>query len=123
RYGCIASAVLVLAVIGMAAYVLIQRVQDDVLDAYAQSWAASMVIEFMERNGEWPRSWEELEESFEVIAGKSGAGVFDFDGLRGRIAIDFTANPDLLAKAIPDSGNPPFHVISLRNGRTTHWSG
>lgn len=50
------------------------------------------MIEHLERNdGNWPRSWDELAESFEIFAGRNGR-MWSLDELRARVAVDFDAD-------------------------------
>ena len=92
-------------------------------DAYAQWWVATLVVEHMERNGGlWPRRWEDLRVPFEVCAGRTGT-VWDFGELRGRVAIDFGADPAELFKASGADGKPPFRVIWLRHDKNRYWVG
>lgn len=101
--------------LGGMGFLAYQYVDGVITDAYAQWWVASMIVEHMERNNDsWPHSWDELEESYEICAGRSGK-VWAFDDIRSRVHVDFAADPLKLAKA------PGFQVISLRNGKRTHW--
>ena len=43
--------------------------------------------------------------------------------LQQRVQIDWTADPDQLVKADFKQSGPPFRVIWLRNGKSTHYSG
>lgn len=43
--------------------------------------------------------------------------------LQQRVAIDWTANPNQFVQADFKQSGPPFRVIWLRNGKSTHYSG
>jgi hypothetical protein len=104
--------------------------------AYAVWWTADLVIEYMERNqGAWPRSWEELRPLAEPAGGvkeskePDGRVIVEFrpmasvDVLKHLVEIDWDAAPERLLEEARKGGNPPFRVIYLRDGRTTHYEG
>lgn len=63
-----------------------------------------------EHGGQWPRNWEDL-------------GIAPNGNLDQRVEVDWSADPkELLKMPRPDVG-PPFRVIYLRNGRSTHFDG
>ncbi|MCH8921615.1 MAG: hypothetical protein IIA67_00530, partial [Planctomycetes bacterium] len=116
----IALALLCVGVVGTGLYVFRIGMQAT-REAYAQEWVAVVVIDHMERNGgSWPREWKDLEESYEIVAARSG-GTWSFDELHSRVAIDFNVNPAELAEVFADGDEPPFRVIYLRNGKTHYW--
>jgi len=43
--------------------------------------------------------------------------------LQGLVIVDWDANPDELIRAPRREGRPPFRVIYLRNGKSTHYQG
>jgi hypothetical protein len=105
-------------------------------DAYAVWWTADLVIEHMEKHGgSWPRSWEELrltsDQAYKgtVSTNRDGSMIAEFrprdtiDELRQRVDIDWKVDPKILAKAEFKETGPPFRVIRLRNGKSTHYSG
>lgn len=93
-------------------------------DAYAQIWIVDALKKHMRlNNGQWPGSWEELAPSFSVMAREHNCE-WTLDQLRQRVEIDFTANPDELAKVHAVNGTVPFRVIWLRSGKPgRHWEG
>lgn len=105
-------------------------------DAYAVWWTADLVIEHMEKHGgSWPRSWEDLRVTSEqaykgtVSTNRDGTRIAEFrprdsiDELMRRVEIDWNANPSELARAEFKESGPPFRVIRLQNGKSTHYSG
>ncbi len=105
-------------------------------NAYAAWWTADLVIDHMERHdGAWPHSWEELratsEQTYKGTAStnRDGTMIAEFrprasiEELQGRIDIDWSANPSELVKAQFKDSGPPFRVIRLRNGKSTHYAG
>jgi hypothetical protein len=105
-------------------------------DAYAVWWTADLVIEHMQKHGgAWPRSWDELRATSDqaykgtVSTNRDGTMIAEFrprdtiDELKQRVEIDWKADPRALAKAEFKERRPPFRVIWLRNGKTTHYSG
>lgn len=129
-------AMVLLAGIGGGGYWMYRLAENTVCDAYGVWWAADLVIEHMERhNGAWPRSWDELKAT-EAVAHKGttstnrdGTWIAEFrprasiEELQDRVVIDFRADPVQLAKASWKSNEPPFRVIYLRSGKSTHYSG
>jgi len=105
-------------------------------NAYAVWWTADLVIEHMERHGgAWPQSWEELRATSDqaykgaVSTNRDGIWIAEsrprarIDELQQRVEIDWNADPRELAKTDFTESGPPFRVIWLRNGRSTHYSG
>src|SRR5262245_60586831 len=110
------------AALGIAAVWVYLRVDQAVRDCYAQWWVADMVTLHLQWEGTWPKGWDDLAEPYDVLTGGT-ASPRDFDDLRGRVDVDFTADPKDLARAEPRGEEPPFRVITLRSGRRHHWSG
>jgi hypothetical protein len=105
-------------------------------DAYAVWWTADLVIDHMEKHdGSWPRSWDELRATSDqaykgtVSTNRDGTMIAEFrprdsiEELQQRVAIDWKADPKDLAKAGFKEKGPPFRVIWLRSGNSTHYSG
>jgi hypothetical protein len=105
-------------------------------NAYAVWWTADLVIEYMEKHGgSWPRSWDDLRSTSDqadkgtVSTNRDGAMIAEFrprdtiDELKQHVEIDWNADPKVLAKAEFKETGPPFRVIWLRNGKSTHYSG
>lgn len=114
---------LVAAVIAVGAIFIVNRVRNDVRDAYASEWVAGDIIEYMKSHaGGWPRSWSDLRPIHDryVSAGKCP---WSFEMLQERVVVDWQADPKRLA-AMPEISNaPPFRVVALRSGRQTYWQG
>ena len=104
--------------------------------AYAVWWTADLVIEYMESHqGTWPRNWEELrpltEPTSRVTESKEPDGrvIVEFrptpsvDELRHLVEVDWDADVDQLIAEGRQGKSPPFRVIYLRDGRTTHYEG
>jgi len=82
-----------------------------------------MVVKYMERNeGRWPNDWDDLKEPYELGVAQVGRP-WTFDELRSRVDVDFSADPNELAKARLHNGRVPFRVISLRSGYYHYWEG
>jgi hypothetical protein len=127
---------LVSAVAVYLAVVFVQAVLDVPRQAYAVWWTADLVIEYMERHdGAWPRSWEDLRTLAETApevtesTDRNGSTVIEFrphasiEELQRRVEVDWGADPDTLLKAPRKESGPPFRVIYLRNGKSTHYEG
>ena len=125
-----------LAVAGFFAYAVYQTTHVIVPNAYAVWWTADLVIEHMEKHGGlWPRNWEELRATSEqaykgtVSTNLDGTMIAEFrprasiDELQQRVQIDWKAVPKELVKSEFTHKGPPFRVIWLRNGKSTHYSG
>ena len=123
RYGILVGACALIAGIICVGFSFYEMATEGIVDCYAQEWVAEMVIDHMDRNdGAWPKSWDDLIESYEILAGRMGQP-WSFDELRHRCAIDFDAQPQQLASGTIDGEKPPFRVIWLRNGKKRHWAG
>jgi hypothetical protein len=105
-------------------------------EAYAVWWSADLVIDYMEcHDGAWPKSWDDLrdhaERAREVTQSTEADGsvIVEFrpkaniEELEQLVEIDWDANPDELLKTSRRGLEPPFRVIYLRNGRSTHYEG
>jgi hypothetical protein len=126
----------VLAVAGFLAYAAYQAGHVVIPNAYAVWWTADLVIDHMEKHdGAWPRSWDELRVTSEqaykgtVSTNLDGTVIAEFrprdtiEDLRKRVEIDWNADPRELVKAEFKAKRPPFRVIWLRNGKSTHYQG
>ena len=129
------SAVL-LGIVGFLAYAVHQATNVIIPNAYAVWWTADLVIEHMEKNdGAWPRSWDDLRATSEqaykgtVSTNLDGTVIAEFrpretvDELQQRVEIDWTAYPRELVRVDFKEEGPPFRVIWLRNGKSTHYQG
>lgn len=125
----VVALVVPLTVMGAAVWFVHAGVQS-IHEAYAVWWTADLVIEHMELNkGSWPRSWEELQATWEHAhrqPPESNRPRLSIEELRRVVEIDWTADPRELVKAkLPEQleSAPPFNVIRLRNGSSAHWEG
>ncbi len=108
--------------VGYAAY-MAYRTYDTATNAYAVWWVAEMVIEHMEASdGQWPSGWDDLADDYETCAKRSGRS-WTFESLRGRVEVDWRADPNMLSRAKDNGQEKPFRVIWLRNGSDAHWAG
>ena len=127
---------LILAVAGFLAYAAYQAGHVVIPNAYAVWWTADLVIDHMEKHGgAWPRNWEELRVTSEqaykgtVSTNLDGTVIAEFrprdtiEDLQKRVEIDWNADPRELVKAEFKEKGPPFRVIWLRNGKSTHYQG
>lgn len=81
-------------------------------DAYALWGAGDMLIDYMETQGEWPRSWDDLRPQFDLNNGRVGG--WSFAEYQERIRIDFTADPEELRRKSIVSPYASFRVIWAR---------
>lgn len=99
-------------------------VKDTTPNAYAVEWVADMVITHMEaNNGRWPANWDDLRDDYEHDVQAVRARPWTFDELRSRVEVDWQADPESLARTADPGKDPPFRVIWLKDGSTTHWTG
>lgn len=92
-------------------------------NSYAVEWVANMVTEFMAtHNDAWPAGWDDLREPYERLTERAGKSC-TFDELRGRVDVDWNADPQILSHSQPIPTGPPFKVIWLRDGSATYWTG
>jgi hypothetical protein len=128
--------IVIVAIAVWASVVFIRAVLDVPRQAYAGWWTADLVIAYMERHdGAWPRNWEDLralaEGATEVteFTERDGRVIVEFrpkasiEELQRLVVVDWDANPDELLRAPRKEGSPPFRVIYLRNGKSTHYEG
>ena len=130
---------LVLVVVALTAWAaihLVQRAIELPHEAYAVWWTADLVVAYMEgHDGAWPRSWEDLralaDEASEVTESAPGDGsrIIEFrpkariEELQRLVDIDWDVDPDELLRRARRNEYPPFQVIYLRNGKSTHYDG
>ena len=110
RFKIVLRAVLVVVSIGLVLLVAVGywRFNNSMRDLYTPGWAVDLVIEHMEtHNGDWPKNWDELHETFAKNPSRRGT---DWDEFPRRVGIDFTADPAKLANASEVNGEP-FRVI------------
>jgi|GEM_PF-3497793 len=109
--------------LGLLIYSGWEYVSRTIPELYAQEWVADLLITHMRLNdGQWPASWDDLEEAFQINAARAGQP-WTFDDLRERVAIDFSADPNELARSVLQDGKVPFRVVWLRSGDHHHWAG
>ena len=126
----------ILAIAGFLGYAAYQAGHVVIPNAYAVWWTADLVIDHMEKHdGAWPRSWEELrvtsDEAYKgtVSTNLDGTVIAELrprdtiEDLQRRVEIDWNADPRELVKAQFKEKGPPFRVIWLRNGKSTHYQG
>lgn len=120
--GCLALIVIVAAILGYRFYIQLIRIREIKIDSSAQSRVAEILIDYMERNGgEWPKNWEDLWESHDIVSGRSGRG-WSLAELQERVVIQFDAKPAEMRRA--SSGQiPPFHVVYRRHGKQPWYVG
>jgi len=87
-------------------------------NAYAVEWVSSLVIQHLKHNADtWPRGWHDLADDYERVGCP-----WSFGELKDRVDVNWQADPRELAHVIAQPGRPPFRVIWLRDGSTTHWT-
>ncbi len=107
----------------IAAVALALFIRDTVRDAYASEWVAGHVIQYMESHDRsWPTGWEDLRPIHDQHV-SNGNCPWSFEMLQDRVVVDWNANPQKLTDMPENDDAPPFNVISLKNGKTTYWSG
>lgn len=91
-------------------------------DPYAVEHTAGLIIRYMEQHqNRWPQSWQDLETT-QQITDPSNRN-FSVQKLKQIVVVDWNADPTHLARAeLSIDDQPPFRVIWLRNGNSTHWS-
>lgn len=100
---------------------LVGEIRKTVRDAYACEWVAGEIIAHMESHeGAWPRSWDDLRPIHDRYVSE-GKCPWEFEMLQDRVAVNWEADPKRLTSTPEGSNSPPFHVISLKNGKQTHW--
>lgn len=116
------SFLVLLLVAGIVVALAVRGSLEAVNDSYAQWDAAIAIINHMETHDHsWPTDWDELEESCKSTP--DWRGFMGFDNFKARVEIDFTAQPSYLRSVTLQKDKPPFKVVWLRNGNTSHWAG
>lgn len=113
RASRVAAALIVLLIflIPLAGFVWLRTVSRQVAGDAVLSHAANMLVRYSARTrGEWPDSWEDLEEDFEPA--DANFGTPSLDVMKEAVAIDFDA--DLSALPSPDDEAPPPRLLWLR---------
>lgn len=119
----IAVVLLLVAAAAGGAYLTHQTITVTVPNAYAVDWVSALVVEYMKENDDqWPRSWDDLRDPYETLAAPQNYP-WSFEELKERVAIDWQADPAALKDAANSGKRPPFRVIWLRDGGSTHWEG
>ncbi|MEK6234821.1 MAG: hypothetical protein N2C14_08920, partial [Planctomycetales bacterium] len=122
KVGCVSAVVLCGLLVGGAWFVN-HKIDAVIRNAYAVWWVADMIIVYMEDNDNaWPQGWDDLHKPYEKLVERSRRA-WTFEELRARVEVDWDADPSVLADASPVEGEPPFRVIWLRDGTSSHWSG
>lgn len=103
--------VLLIIVIPLAGFVWLRQVSRQVAGDAVLAHAANMLVRYSARTGgEWPDSWEDLEEDFEPA--DANFGTPSLDVMKEAVAIDFAADPSALAS--PDDEAIPPRLVWLR---------
>ena len=116
---------LILAVVlsCILAVVLIYRHinNNTIRNCYAQWWVADMVMLHLDANeGQWPRSWSDLRDDYDVCSKRSGKP-WTFEELSERVTVDWKIETDSLRSLPSDNDHPPFRVIWPSDGSSAHW--
>jgi hypothetical protein len=116
-------ALVLAAACGGGIWWFVRSIDSTIADAYAVWNVAALVNEHLDRrNGKWPGDWDDLRRTLEQVKREDWTAEL-FDDWKRRVAIDWAADPNVLAAATPDGEKPPFRAIWLRDGRTAHWEG
>ena len=127
-----------IACVVLVAIWVVHDARTTAIESYAVWDAANTIITHVERTGDWPRNWHDMEESFPSPSSEWEAMARDklpvswsprsygpWANVRSLVEIDFTANPaSLVTNRVPsDLTEPPFEVVKLKSGKNHHWSG
>jgi uncharacterized protein HemX len=103
--------VLLIFLIPVAGFVWLRQVSRQVAGDAVLSHAANMLVRYSARTrGQWPSSWDDLEEDFEPA--DANFGTPSLDVMKQAVAIDFAA--DLSALPAVDEQTPPPRLLWLR---------
>ena len=118
----IGTLILGLVLFCTVAVVLIYRhIDTTIRNSYAQWWVANMVTLHLDVNEQqWPRSWSDLRDDYDVCTERSGKP-WTFEELSERVTVDWRVETDTLRSLTSNSDRPPFRVIWLSDGSSTHW--
>ena len=121
---CVLAAVAVLIlVVAWFAYQLF-RYPNAIPEAYAAWDTGALIVEYMDTHeGEWPRSWDELLSTVSTPSmydsvSLNGVGSYgpDVSSLQNVVSIDWTADPAQLVHAEWQDDQPPFRVVTRKDG-------
>jgi hypothetical protein len=106
----------------IVAVVLIYRHMDNTIrNSYAQWWVADMVtLHLSENEQQWPRSWSELRDDYDLCVKRSGKS-WTFEDLSARVTVDWSIDTDTLRSLPSNNARPPFRVIWATDGSSAHW--
>ena len=122
--GCLGAIVLALVLVGGGIWWAYHISISAIRNSYAVWWVADIVVVHMQQNdGAWPRGWEDLRKPYQTRIERTRDQAWTFEELRGRVEIDWAADPTKLAQATPVKDKPPFRVIWLRDGSSVYWQG
>lgn len=103
--------VLLIFLIPLAGFVWLGRVSRQVARDAVLAHAANMLVRYSARTrGQWPDSWDDLEEDFEPA--DANFGTPSLAVMKEAVEIDFAA--DLSSLPAPDEQTPPPRLLWLR---------
>src|SRR5687767_2035032 len=90
--GLIVATFGVIGLIGYGVFVVLPEQGEMIRDAYCLDWASAAIVQYIDdHEGEYPRSWDALEESVDKVTARDRS--FSFEEIRSRVAVDFTVDP------------------------------
>lgn len=122
----IAAPVLIAAGIGASVIVTCLTTLNRLPEAYAAWTTAELIIDHMEdHDGAWPEGWEDLFHAADIRKANGVMLQWEVEGLPSLVAVDWTADPAVLAEASAVGDEPPFLVITRLDGTEfpTVWEG
>lgn len=106
----------VIAALLATAIELNRRAGNFVLNPYRVQYAAELLIEHMDKTGQWPRSWDELGQLMES-KGTDLRGIRWFHDVRRNVTIDFSFDPNLVKLQLEShEDEPPLRVVVAHDG-------
>jgi hypothetical protein len=103
--------VLLIFLIPLAGFVWLRQVSRQVAGDAVLAHAANMLVRYSARTrGQWPDSWDDLEEDFEPA--DANFGTPSLAVMKQAVEIDFAA--DLSSLPAPDEQTPPPRLLWLR---------
>lgn len=118
------SFLIFVAVVGVCVAILVSRLNHAnrvAQTAYAQWWAADMVINHLRENPEhWPSGWEDLSDDYDTCVSRSGQP-WTFDEIKSRVLIDWEV--DLKTFFNEANNGNVAKVIQAKDKSSSHWKG
>lgn len=113
----LAVAALALVTILFIGYSIFRVVQVVIPHSYAAWETGDLMLAYLEtHDGRWPRGWEDLREADAILRQRGRPIYCAFDQLPGIVKIDWSVDPEALARLAVSNTNFRLKVVTQTNG-------